>query len=104
MPIPAQVPGEVRSLRAFDSPTGSYQPARSDDLAALVRQDFDGTAIASVASGERWQVRLDVAEAVGVLRCLDELAAVYDGDVLAATVSDIAALLRARLERARLAG
>ena len=91
----------IRSLRRFDAHAPHDQPATELDLAALLEADFEHTTPAADAMGARWTVTLEIAELVGVLRCLEELAAVYGDTEIAPVVARQTARLRHRAAAAR---
>lgn len=78
-------------------------PASVADFASLLGADFTATTAPRTGAGRFWTVELGVAELVGILRCLDELAAVYEGSVLDSVVSRYSVELRRRIETARVA-
>lgn len=101
-----QYPAErstIRSLRSYDPASNSSSFASVSQFAALLNADLVSPAPARTGGGNPWTVELGVAELVGILRCLDELAAVYPGSALADVVGRYSTELRQRVEQARVA-
>ena len=91
----------VRSLRAYNPMVGSWAPATAAQFAELLADDFERSDTVQAADGVPWRLVLDIGHAVGVLRCLDELAAVYAGTRIETVVKLEAQRLRGTLESTR---